>query len=237
MNATFKLVDQVSSVLNNIGTNGKRVIAGMEDDFVRVNSHITQTSRTTAQASASLSKLSGDISGAAAQSRLLASAMADEAEKMHKAAQNAQLKADTTERMAEMARRHYNEILKDIEAETKFENASKKSIEAMKEKASAALLETERLEKASAALRKKAEAADKAADAAQDNAQAALQSAQAEEKLHTSATKTASAEKQVAEALRITLLQLGKPQMKATNSAVREKVQPSCLRALLQLLL
>lgn len=201
MNATFKLVDQVSSVLNNIGTNGKRVIAGMEDDFVRVNSHITQTSRTTAQASASLSKLSGDISGAAAQSRLLANAMADEAEKMHKAAQNAQLKADTTERMAEMARRHYNEILKDIEAETKSENASKKSIEAMKEKASAALLETERLEKASAALRKKAEAADKAADAAQDNAQAALQSAQAEEKLHTSATKTASAEKQVAEAL------------------------------------
>lgn len=201
MNVEFKLNDQVSSGLNNIGNTGTRVIAGMEDDFVRVNSQITQTAKTTSQASASLARLSGDTSGAAAQSRLLADAMSDEADKMRKTAQTAQLKADTTERMAEMARRRYNDILKEIEAESKSEEGSKKVTQAMKDKAAAALTEAERLEKASAALRKKADVASKAADAAQDNAQAALQAAQAEEKLHVSATETASAEKQVADAL------------------------------------
>ena len=201
MNVTFKLNDQVSSTLNNIGNTGTKVIAGMEDNFVKVNSQISQTAKTTSQASASLEKLSGDTSGAAAQSRLLADAMADEADKMRKTAQTAQLKADTTERMAEMARRRYNDVIKEIEAESKSEEGSKKVTQAMKDKAAAALTEAERLEKASAALRKKAEAADKAADAAQDNAQAALQAAQAEEKLNASATGVASAEKKVAEAL------------------------------------
>lgn len=201
MNVTFKLNDQVSSTLNNIGNTGTKVIAGMEDNFVKVNSQISQTAKTTSQASASLEKLSGDTSGAAAQSRLLANAMAEEADKMRKTAQTAQLKADTTERMAEMARRRYNDVLKEIEAESKSEEGSKKVTQAMKDKAAAALTEAERLEKASAALRKKAEAADKAADAAQDNAQAALQAAQAEEKLNASATGVASAEKKVAEAL------------------------------------
>ena len=201
MTAEIKLTDKVSPVLNDIGTNGKRVIAGMEEDFAKVNSSMNNTSKTAAQVSASLARLSGDTSQAASHSRELATAMVDEAEKMRKAAQTAQLKADKSERIAEIARRNYTEIEKQIAAEAKSKDASEKSTKAMNEKATAALLEAERLEKVSAELRKKADAAEKAADAAQDNARAALEAAQADEKLHTSATKTVVGEKQVAEAL------------------------------------
>ncbi|MBQ3566231.1 MAG: phage tail tape measure protein [Oscillospiraceae bacterium] len=201
MTAEIKLTDKVSPVLNDIGTNGKRIIAGMEEDFAKVNSSMNNTSKTAAQVSASLARLSGDTSQAASHSRELATAMVDEAEKMRKAAQTAQMKADKSERMAEIARRNYTEIEKQIAAEAKSKDASEKSTKAMNEKATAALLEAERLEKVSAELRKKADAAEKAADAAQDNARAALEAAQADEKLHTSATKTAVGEKQVADAL------------------------------------
>ena len=94
MTAEIKLTDKVSPVLNDIGTNGKRIIAGMEEDFAKVNSSMNNTSKTAAQVSASLARLSGDTSQAASHSRELATAMVDEAEKMRKAAQTAQMKAD-----------------------------------------------------------------------------------------------------------------------------------------------
>ncbi len=87
MTAEIKLTDKVSPVLNDIGTNGKRVIAGMEEDFAKLNSSMSKTSRTANRISASLAKLSGDTSQVVSHSRELATAMVDEAEKMRKVAQ------------------------------------------------------------------------------------------------------------------------------------------------------
>ena len=194
LSAKFKMIDEISSTLDQLGNKGNTILAGLEDSCAKFDTAMQSTSKSTAQAASSLAKLSGDTSGVLTASKQLAVAMTDEAEKMRKSALNAQIKADLSERMATEARNHYNELKKQNEAEEHV-------TEAMKESEKAALKEAERLEKAAEAARKKADSAEKAADAAYDDAQAAIQSAQAEDKLNSSALKAAAAEKKVAEAL------------------------------------
>lgn len=190
----IKLIDEASPALNNLGNAGTVITAGLESNFAKVDSAMNHTAKAISGTAMSLSGLSGDVSGAASQSRILADAMNDEAEKMRKAANNAQLKADMSERMAEAARSHYNELKKEVETS---ENAT----DAMKESASAALKEAERLEKAAVAARKKADASERSADAAQENAYAAEKAAKADEQMYNAANKTVSIEQKVAEAL------------------------------------
>lgn len=194
LSAKFKMIDEISSTLDQLGNKGNAVLAGLEDSCAKFDTAMQSTSKSTAQAASSLAKLSGDTSGVLTASKQLAVAMTDEAEKIRKSALNAQIKADLSERMATEARNHYNELKKQNEAEEHV-------TEAMKESEKAALKEAERLEKAAVAARKKADSAEKAADAAYENAQAAIQSAQAEDKLNSSALKTAASEKKVADAL------------------------------------
>lgn len=190
----IKLIDEASPALNNLGNAGTVITAGLESNFAKVDSAMNHTAKAISGTAMSLSGLSGDVSGAASQSRILADAMNDEAEKMRKAANNAQLKADMSERMAEAARSHYNELKKEVET---AENAT----DAMKESASAALKEAERLEKSAVAARKKADASERSADAAQENAYAAEKAARADEQMYNAANKTVSIEQKVAEAL------------------------------------
>ena len=190
----IKLIDEASPALNNLGNAGTVITAGLESNFAKVDSAMNHTAKAISGTAMSLSGLSGDVSGAASQSRILADAMNDEAEKMRKAANNAQLKADMSERMAEVARSHYNELKKEVET---AENAT----DAMKESASAALKEAERLEKSAVAARKKADASERSADAAQENAYAAEKAAKADEQMYNAANKTVSIEQKVAEAL------------------------------------
>lgn len=194
LSAKFKMIDEMSATLDQLGNKGNTILAGLEDSCVKFDTAMQSTSKSTAQAASSLAKLSGDTSSVLTASKQLAVAMNDEADKMRKSALNAQIKADLSERMAAEARNHYNELKKQNEAE---EHATK----AMKESEKAALEEAERLEKAAAAAKKKADSAEKAADAAYENAQAVMKSAQAEDRLNSSALKTAASEKKVADAL------------------------------------
>ncbi len=196
MGVTFKARDEISPVLKNLSS-GQQVIAGMEDSFVKVQTAMNGASRTAAAAASNLSKLAGDVSGAALQSKKLAEAMTDEADKMRKSAISAQTKADMYERMAESARSNYNELKKKHEAQQLEENSERHATAAMKESEQAALEEAERLEKAAQAARKKADSAELAANAAYENAQAAVRSAEAEEKLCSTATQTAEAEEKL----------------------------------------
>lgn len=191
-NLIFNAVDKISPVLKNIAS-GKTVVAGLEDSCISLNSTMSKGAQYTARASAALSRLSGDISGAASQSRILAEAMSAEAEKMQKSAQTAQIKADTADRMAAAARNHANDLKKELESTDDVTDA-------IKENAAAAVTEAERLEKAAQAARKKADASEKTAQAAQSNAQAALKAAEADEQLFQSAVKVSSAESKAADA-------------------------------------
>lgn len=199
MGVTFKAQDEISPVLKNLSS-GQQVIAGMEDKFVKVQTAMNGASRTAAAAASNLSKLAGDVSGAALQSKKLAEAMTDEADKMRKSAISAQTKADMYERMAESARSNYNELKKKHEAQQLEEDSERHATAAMKESEQAALEEAERLEKAAQAARKKADSAELAANAAYENAQAAVRSAEAEEKLCSTAAQTAKAEEKLCSA-------------------------------------
>lgn len=78
----IRLVDEVSSAMNNIGDSGTKVIAGLENGFVNVSSEISHTSKAAAEASASIAKLSGDVTETVTQSRLLANAAENQANKL-----------------------------------------------------------------------------------------------------------------------------------------------------------
>ncbi|MGN0613037.1 MAG: phage tail tape measure protein [Porcipelethomonas sp.] len=193
MSSIIRLIDEASPVLNNIGSTGTRVVAGLEEGFVRVNSAVDRAAKAISDSSEFVSKFESSTSGITTQSEYLAAAIANESEELRRNAQSLQLKADKAERAAESERRHYEEIQKEIDAE---ENAS----DALKEKAEATLKEAVSLEKTAEAWRKEADAAEQAYIASENTAASAADTIQAEEKLADSLNQTVQMENKVAEA-------------------------------------
>lgn len=137
----IRLVDEVSSAMNNIGDSGTKVIAGLENGFVNVSSEISHTSKAAAEASASIAKLSGDVTETVTQSRLLANAAENQANKLEHAAEKAREKADSDSQAASEARKFYEGLQKQLLFVDKV-------TEAMKDEAAQALKLSNDLDKA-----------------------------------------------------------------------------------------
>lgn len=194
MNAIFKATDGISPILTSIGQIGEKVVAGLEDGFLGINSSIGQSAKMFSEASASISKVSGDMSGIVSQSELVSVVMDGESETLRKNAQSLQLKADEAERAAEADRKHYEEILNQSSAEEKASESMNKSVEIARQKA-------ETSEKIAVSLREEADAAERTYIAWDNNAKSTAQAAQAEDKLADSINKAAQSEQKAADAL------------------------------------
>lgn len=190
----IRLVDEVSSAMNNIGDSGTKVIAGLEDGFVNVSSEISRTSKTAAEASASIAKLSGDVAETVTQSRLLANAAENQANKLENAAEKAREKADSDSQAASEARKFYEGLQKQLLSVDKV-------TEAMKDEAAQALKLSNDLDKAAQKSELKAQKAEKDAVAARNNASAVEKAALAEEKHAQELVEKVKAEEQAAEVL------------------------------------
>lgn len=190
----IRLVDEVSSAMNNIGDSGTKVIAGLEDGFVNVSSEISRTSKTAAEASASIAKLSGDVAETVTQSRLLANAAENQANKLENAAEKAREKADSDSQAASEARKFYEGLQKQLLSVDKV-------TEAMKDEAAQALKLSNDLDKTAQKSELKAQKAEKAAVAARNNASAVEKAALAEEKHAQELVEKVKAEEQAAEVL------------------------------------
>lgn len=73
--AKFRMVDEMSAAMVRLGDTGVNAIVDVEKSSVRLDSALLNTSKSSAEAAASLSKLSGNSTGAVTPSRLLADAM------------------------------------------------------------------------------------------------------------------------------------------------------------------
>ena len=190
----IRLVDEVSSAMNNIGDSGTKVIAGLENGFVNVSSEISRTSKTAAEASASIEKISGDVAETVTQSRLLANAVENQANKLENAAEKAREKADSDSQAASEARKFYEGLQKQLLSVDKV-------TEAMKDEAAQALKLSNDLDKTAQKSELKAQKAEKAAVAARNNASAVEKAALAEEKHAQELVEKVKAEEQAAEVL------------------------------------
>ena len=190
----IRLVDEVSSAMNNIGDSGTKVIAGLENGFVNVSSEISRTSKAAAEASASIAKLSGDVTETVTQSRLLANAAENQANKLEHAAEKAREKADSDSQAASEARKFYEGLQKQLLSVDKV-------TEAMKDEAAQALKLSNDLDKAAQKSELKAQKAEKDAVAARNNASAVEKAALAEEKHAQELVEKVKAEEQAAEVL------------------------------------
>ena len=190
----IRLVDEVSSAMNNIGDSGTKVIAGLENGFVNVSSEISHTSKAAAEASASIAKLSGDVTETVTQSRLLANAAENQANKLENAAEKAREKADSDSQAASEARKFYEGLQKQLLSVDKV-------TEAMKDEAAQALKLSNDLDKTAQKSELKAQKAEKAAVAARNNASAVEKAALAEEKHAQELVEKVKAEEQAAEVL------------------------------------
>ena len=190
----IRLVDEVSSAMNNIGDSGTKVIAGLEDGFVNVSSEISHTSKAAAEASASIAKLSGDVTETVTQSRLLANAAENQANKLEHAAEKAREKADSDSQAASEARKFYEGLQKQLLSVDKV-------TEAMKDEAAQALKLSNDLDKTAQKSELKAQKAEKDAVAARNNASAVEKAALAEEKHAQELAEKVKAEEQAAEVL------------------------------------
>lgn len=190
----IRLVDEVSSAMNNIGDSGTKVIAGLENGFVNVSSEISHTSKAAAEASASIAKLSGDVTETVTQSRLLANAAENQANKLEHAAEKAREKADSDSQAASEARKFYEGLQKQLLSVDKV-------TEAMKDEAAQALKLSNDLDKAAQKSELKAQKAEKDAVAARNNASAVEKAALAEEKHAQELVEKVKAEEQAAEVL------------------------------------
>lgn len=191
----IRLVDEVSSAMNNIGDSGTKVIAGLENGFVNVSSEISHTSKAAAEASASIAKLSGDVTETVTQSRLLANAAENQANKLEHAAEKAREKADSDSQAASEARKFYEGLQKQLLSVDKV-------TEAMKDEAAQALKLSNDLDKAAQKSELKAQKAEKDAEAARNNASAVEKAALAEEKHAQELVEKVKAEEQAAEVLK-----------------------------------
>ncbi len=194
MNAVFKATDGISPILTSIGQIGEKVVAGLEDGFVNVSSEISHTSKAAAEASASIAKLSGDVTETVTQSRLLANAAENQANKLEHAAEKAREKADSDSQAASEARKFYEGLQKQLLSVDKV-------TEAMKDEAAQALKLSNDLDKAAQKSELKAQKAEKDAVAARNNASAVEKAALAEEKHAQELVEKVKAEEQAAEVL------------------------------------
>lgn len=212
MNAVFKATDGISPILTSIGQIGEKVVAGLEDGFLGVNSSVGQSAKMFSEASASISKISGEMSGIVSQSEQVSAAIDGESETLRKNAQSLQLKADEAERAAEADRKHYEELLNQSTAEEKASESMRQSVEIARQRA-------ETSEQIAAGLREEADAAEQAYINLDNNAQAAVQAAQAEDKLVDSVNKAAQSEQKAADALENSDSSMNRTAKTATSTA------------------
>ena len=212
MNAVFKATDGISPILTSIGQIGEKVVAGLEDGFLGVNSSVGQSAKMFSEASASISKISGEMSGIVSQSEQVSAAIDGESETLRKNAQSLQLKADEAERAAEADRKHYEELLNQSTAEEKASESMSQSVEIARQRA-------ETSEQIAAGLREEADSAEQAYINLDNNAQAAVQAAQAEDKLVDSVNKAAQSEQKVADALENSDSSMNRTAKTATSTA------------------
>lgn len=212
MNAVFKATDGISPILTSIGQIGEKVVAGLEDGFLGVNSSVGQSAKMFSEASASISKISGEMSGIVSQSEQVSAVIDGESETLRKNAQSLQLKADEAERAAEADRKHYEELLNQSTAEEKASESMSQSVEIARQRA-------ETSEQIAAGLREEADAAEQAYINLDNNAQAAVQAAQAEDKLVDSVNKAAQSEQKVANALENSDSSMNRTAKTATSTA------------------
>lgn len=212
MNAVFKATDGISPILTSIGQIGEKVVAGLEDGFLGVNSSVGQSAKMFSEASASISKISGEMSGIVSQSEQVSAAIDGESETLRKNAQSLQLKADEAERAAEAYRKHYEELLNQSTAEEKASESMSQSVEIARQRA-------ETSEQIAAGLREEADAAEQAYINLDNNAQAAVQAAQAEDKLVDSVNKAAQSEQKAADALENSDSSMNRTAKTATSTA------------------
>lgn len=212
MNAVFKATDGISPILTSIGQIGEKVVAGLEDGFLGVNSSVGQSAKMFSEASASISKISGEMSGIVSQSEQVSAAIDGESETLRKNAQSLQLKADEAERAAEADRKHYEELLNQSTAEEKASESMSQSVEIARQRA-------ETSEQIAAGLREEADAAEQAYINLDNNAQAAVQAAQAEDKLVDSVNKAAQSEQKAADSLENSDSSMNRTAKTATSTA------------------
>lgn len=212
MNAVFKATDGISPILTSIGQIGEKVVAGLEDGFLGVNSSVGQSAKMFSEASASISKISGEMSGIVSQSEQVSAAIDGESETLRKNAQSLQLKADEAERAAEADRKHYEELLNQSTAEEKASESMSQSVEIARQRA-------ETSEQIAAGLREEADAAEQAYINLDNNAQVAVQAAQAEDKLVDSVNKAAQSEQKAADALENSDSSMNRTAKTATSTA------------------
>lgn len=212
MNAVFKATDGISPILTSIGQIGEKVVAGLEDGFLGVNSSVGQSAKMFSEASASISKISGEMSGIVSQSEQVSAVIDGESETLRKNAQSLQLKADEAERAAEADRKHYEELLNQSTAEEKASESMSQSVEIARQRA-------ETSEQIAAGLREEADSAEQAYINLDNNAQAAVQAAQAEDKLVDSVNKAAQSEQKVADALENSDSSMNRTAKTATSTA------------------
>lgn len=192
--AKFRMVDEMSAAMVRLGDTGVNAIVDVEKSSVRLDSALLNTSKSSAAAAASLSKLSGNSTGAVTPSRLLADAMSDQARKLEQAAEKARNKANIDAQAAAEAKRFHESLKSQLMTVDKVTDS-------MNDEVVQAQKTSESLEKVAQKSEKKAKKAEEAAAAARKNASATEASAQAEEKMYAASNKAANAEQKVADAL------------------------------------
>lgn len=192
--AKFRMVDEMSAAMVRLGDTGVNAIVDVEKSSVRLDSALLNTSKSSAEAAASLSKLSGNSTGAVTPSRLLADAMSDQARKIEQAAEKARNKANIDAQAAAEAKRFHESLKSQLMTVDKVTDS-------MNDEVVQAQKTSESLEKVAQKSEKKAKKAEEAAAAARKNASATEASAQAEEKMYAASNKAANAEQKVADAL------------------------------------
>lgn len=192
--AKFRMVDEMSAAMVRLGDTGVNAIVDVEKSSVRLDSALLNTSKSSAEAAASLSKLSGNSTGAVTPSRLLADAMSDQARKLEQAAEKARNKANIDAQAAAEAKRFHESLKSQLMTVDKVTDS-------MNDEVVQAQKTSESLEKVAQKSEKKAKKAEEAASAARKNASATEASAQAEEKMYAASNKAANAEQKVADAL------------------------------------
>nr|DAJ91641.1 MAG TPA: minor tail protein [Caudoviricetes sp.] len=188
------MVDEMSAAMVRLGDTGVNAIVDVEKSSVRLDSALLNTSKSSAEAAASLSKLSGNSTGAVTPSRLLADAMSDQARKLEQAAEKARNKANIDAQAAAEAKRFHESLKSQLMTVDKVTDS-------MNDEVVQAQKTSESLEKVAQKSEKKAKKAEEAAAAARKNASATEASAQAEEKMYAASNKAANAEQKVADAL------------------------------------
>ena len=192
--AKFRMVDEMSAAMVRLGDTGVNAIVDVEKSSVRLDSALLNTSKSSAEAAASLSKLSGNSTGAVTPARLLADAMSDQARKLEQAAEKARNKANIDAQAAAEAKRFHESLKSQLMTVDKVTDS-------MNDEVVQAQKTSESLEKVAQKSEKKAKKAEEAAAAARKNASATEASAQAEEKMYAASNKAANAEQKVADAL------------------------------------